>query len=575
MRRSQIILLASGIVLGGLSSCSSSPTDPDDDPNNQTIPTTCEPTNTIELAVGQFAELRGNAAALVCFQSSTVHASYVLVATSAATTGGGATSFRFEATGTTPAVLPPNPVSPEPALTPATGAEGGLSEDFRFHVRMREEAEQELAARAVQEAIRSSSPPAFAPAAAPPAVGALLTLNAQSASGQQCSNPINVVGRVMVVSNKAIVVADTANPSVGFTTEDYQSFATFFDAHISPLTEEHFGALTDIDGNERTILLFTKEVNRLTSSGSSSYIGGFFHPRDLLMSGCATSNRGELLYLMVPDPTGSINSNPRSVNFVLGITASTMVHEQQHLINAARRQHVLQLSGNARNEETWLNEGLSHLAEELLFYRMAQRAPETNLSLTNIQNTGRVLELNAFQMANFQRFKEFLISPSSSSPYHKTDDLSNRGASWSFLRYVVDRQPVGHSQFLRNLVSSSTVGISNLSGAIGGTSTFAEWLADWSVAVYADDRVTNSSDRHKLWSWNTPTLIPGASPANYPIQTYTLASGAAQTQLLAEGGSVYFRFGVDPGPVGRVKVTPIGGGQALPVTLRLTLLRTR
>jgi hypothetical protein len=284
---------------------------------------------------------------------------------------------------------------------------------------------------------------------------------------------------------------------------------------------------------------------------------------------------GELLYLMVPDPNGTINGNPRSVNFVQGITASTMVHEQQHLINAARRQLVLQLSGNARNEETWLNEGISHLAEELLFYRMSQRTPENNYSLNNIQGFGRILELNAFQMANFNRFREFLVSPSTGSPYHLTDGLNNRGASWSFLRYVVDRQPAAHEQFLRNLVSSSTRGIANLSGAIGGTSTFAEWVADWSVAVYADDRVNNSSDRHRLRSWNTPTLIPNSTPVNYPIQTVSLTSGVTRTQSLVEGGSVYFRFGVDPDLVGRVKVTPTSGGQAPPSTLRLTLLRTR
>jgi hypothetical protein len=370
------------------------------------------------------------------------------------------------------------------------------------------------------------------------------------------------------------VVADTANPAGGFTTADYQSFATFFDAQISPLTDEYFGVVTDIDDNDRTILLFTREVNRLTSSGASSYIGGFFHPRDLLSkSACSASNAGEILYLLAPDPNGTINSNPRSVSFVQGITASTMVHEQQHLINAGRRQITLQLSGNARNEETWLNEGISHLAEELLFYRMAQRAPENNYNLSNLQFGGDVSELDSYQAANFHRFRLFLASPSSSSPYHKTDELNNRGANWSFLRYVVDRQPAGHAQFLRNLVSSSTIGIANLSGAIGGANIFAEWLADWSVAVYADDRVNNSSDRHKLRSWNTPTLIPNAS--TYPIQTVTLVSGAARTQSLVEGGSVFFRFGVDPGEVGRVKVTPTGGGLAPPITLRLTLLRTR
>lgn len=588
MHRTPTFISGAGLLLLGLSACGSDPLDPDDDPDNQTIPTTCEATNTFELAVGEFVELRGNAAALVCMRAGGSLASYVLVATSAATSGAASSTFTFQASGTTQSVSPPTPVGPEPVAAPVVQAGGsGLVEDFDFHVNLREETARTL------PALSGGTPPESPSraAAAPPAVGQILQLNAQAASGQQCSNPIQVAGRVELISEKAIVVADTMNPSGGFSASDFQYFASFFDAHVSPLTEEYFGTVTDIDANQRTILLFTREVNRLTPAGSASYVGGFFHPRDLIAkAGCPTSNEGEILYLLVPDPNGTVNGNPRSHSFVLGVTGSTLTHEQQHLINASRRQLVLKLTGDARNEVTWLNEGLSHVSEELLFYRMAGREPESNLSANNLGP--RISELNLYQAANFQRIREYLLDPSSSSPYHSTDGLDTRGASWSFLRYVVDRQPGGHALFLRNLVSSSTIGIENLSGAIGGTDRLAEWLADWAVALYADDRIStfNSSDRHRLRSWNQPTLIntlqgsgalgPECMPvpqtsAGYPICARSIPAGTTASVSLARGGSAYFRFGVDPETVGRVKVTPTSGGIAPPTTLRLTLLRTR
>ena len=44
-----------------------------------------------------------------------------------------------------------------------------------------------------------------------PAIGSLVTLNGNGESN--CSNPINVIGRIAAVSTTAIVVADTANPT--------------------------------------------------------------------------------------------------------------------------------------------------------------------------------------------------------------------------------------------------------------------------------------------------------------------------------------------------------------------------
>ena len=53
----------------------------------------------------------------------------------------------------------------------------------------------------------------------------------------------DVVARVAAVSTTAIVVADTANPTGGFTDAEYLSFATVFDTLIGPLDIQNFGNL--------------------------------------------------------------------------------------------------------------------------------------------------------------------------------------------------------------------------------------------------------------------------------------------------------------------------------------------
>ena len=70
--------------------------------------------------------------------------------------------------------------------------------------------------------------------------------------------------------------------------------------------------------------------------------------------------------MLVPDPTGAVNSNVRTVSFVRGNTTGTLGHEFQHMINGLRRAYV---TGASFFETGFLNEGLSHIAEELMFYR--------------------------------------------------------------------------------------------------------------------------------------------------------------------------------------------------------------
>jgi hypothetical protein len=566
-----------------MSSCTSSPSGPDG-PDDQDVPTVCGASNTVELAVGQATEMTGTGARFFCARAGDEAAEFVLVAFAAATTS---LEFTVESSNTLQAQGPPFP-APEARAAERPSVADALSaapvRDVAFEAALRAREWRELTPLVTRSEVTARATVLDAPAAVVPSVGDFLTFNAQSNSS--CSDPIFVTGRVAAISQKAIVVADTANPSGGFSTADYQHYAATFDTLIAPIALQNFGDVTDIDANDRTILLFTQEVNRRTASGSQTFTAGFFFSRDLFpkqtplggnLQACLHSNQAEMLYLMVPDPNGEVNGNTRSKSFVQQLMLSAIIHESQHLINAGRRLYVQMLGGATWNEEVWLNEGLSHAAEELLFYRASGLAPGGNLSPTALQAAGpsAVTAFNRHQANNLLRFHDHLATPPNSSPFNTVDNLATRGASWSFLRYAADRRGGSQSAFFFPLVNSSTRGLDNLEEVLGGETTVYQWLSDWAVAAYADDRVAGSEARHTDRSWNHPAMHATLSQAGapYPIQTRALVAGSPRTQQLVRGGAAYFRFSVAAGEAGEVEAT--SNGTTPPATLRVTLLRTR
>ena len=73
--------------------------------------------------------------------------------------------------------------------------------------------------------------------------------------------------------------------------------------------------------------------------------------------------------MLAPDPLAQFGDQ-RKKSDVVNNTTGTLAHEYQHLINAGRRLYV----NNAEFFETvWLNEGLSHIAEELLYYKRERK----------------------------------------------------------------------------------------------------------------------------------------------------------------------------------------------------------
>ena len=276
----------------------------------------------------------------------------------------------------------------------------------------------------------------------PLSLGDVITLNVNG--NDACSNAVYHPARVVAIGEHALILNDTLNPKGGFSTADFQRYAARFDTLVYPLDVANFGEPTDIDKNGRIAILFTRAVNELTAAKSPQYVGGFAFSRDLFPTtatlraqACAGSNEGEFFYMLTPDPSGTINSNVRTPGFVDSVTTAVLAHEFQHIINSSRRLYV---NNTPAFEEKWLDEGLAHVAEELLFYRESGFAPRSNLDLAALRaSLATRLAYNGDMSGNGSRYRTYLVASAANSPYSPNDSLQTRGAAWSFLRYAVDR----------------------------------------------------------------------------------------------------------------------------------------
>ena len=405
------------------------------------------------------------------------------------------------------------------------------------------------------------------------AVGDLVVLNANAVNA--CAEPVPRTGRVVAVGTRSVVVADADNPAGGLAAADYAGAAATFDTLVVPFATEAFGEPSDVDGNGRVVLFFTRGVNELTTRDPSGlYDAGFFLVRDLFPrtatdpdAACAGSNVGELLYLMVPDPRGTINRNPITVAAVTAGLTRTLIHEYQHLVNASRRLYV---NTNAEDwEATWLDEGLSHIAEELLFYRVARLAPRRNLDAAAVRGTAAPARaFETLQLGNFGRLLEYLAAPNQSSPFAEQDSPAARGAAWSFLRYVADHREGSEAAFWRRLANGTAVGFDNLRAALG--SVPAPLLRDWATSLLTDE-LPAATAAFQQPSWNLRSLLTttGPAPGAYPLASIQLAGATPISIPVVGGGTAYLRFAVAANTTGGVY------WDALPSYASMTLVRTR
>ena len=476
-------------------------------------------------------------------------------------------------------------LSPVPSAASRVAATAAPTPDLAFESRLRDEeragltpriavARQEMRARMTASTSAAPSAPRRAALPATVKLGDMVTVNVNGT--QNCTNAIYHRARVAAISAHAIVLADSLNPAGGFTDADYARYAARFDSLVYPLDVGAFGEPTDIDGNGRIGLIFTLEVNRLTPMGSPMYIGGFTFSRDLFpvtatgrAEACPTSNEGEFFYLMAPDPLGRVNGNRRTTGFVDTNTTAVIAHEFEHLINSSRRLYV----NNAPEfEEKWLDEGLAHIAEELLFYHEAGLAPRANLNAPDIQASSRrstAFNLDMTGGGNTTRYRGYLYNPSRSSPYAADDSLNTRGAAWNLLRYLADRASGTDGNIFFRLANGPAVGMANLQNVFG--KDISTKVRDWATSHAVDDVAAASAElQQPSWNWHS---IYSVLFGSYPLQLPSLVEGTTYSGSIVAGGAAYYRFSV-PGD-GTATLTLGGKSRASGSHLQLVVVRTR
>lgn len=407
-----------------------------------------------------------------------------------------------------------------------------------------------------------------------PSVGDILTFNVPRTGENGCEATANPrVGEVVGVTSQTIVVADTLAPPNGLGHEAYAQLGADFDRWGYSVVEQYFGEPSDLDENGRVIAFFTEAVNQLSDRQGDSIIFGMFWPGDLFPAeDCATSNYAEIFYMAVADQNGTVGPEVDSTA-IRRSAVSTMGHEFQHLVNAARRLYEPPQATDF--EEVWLNEALSHITEELMFFERTNAEPGQNIDVDWLRQADtRSSAFNDFQIQNVQRLAIFLEAPDTAAASLLDPDapLASRGSGWHFMRYAADRKG-SQADIWWDLVNTANSGMTNLQQVLDAN--VDNWVRDWSAAVFADDEAPVDA-RFTFPSWNMRDIYPAIQSRDeqvypeYPLRIRELDDSQPVDLDLAAMTAAFLQIGVESGDTATITFTS-GGGEP-PSELRVSVV---
>lgn len=294
-----------------------------------------------------------------------------------------------------------------------------------------------------------------------------------------------VIADLRYTGTKCLVYADvdtSLNPANNFDQIHFDQLGQAFDNSIEATNVSYFGGYSDVDGNGKVIILITPVVNRLTPGGSGGFIAGFFLSVDLYSPPqvpTGTSNQAEIFYLIAADPEAEFNPGipPFPIDFAAEENISTTAHEHEHMISISHR--IFNEGGVT--QETWLEEGMAHMAEDL----------------------------NGLHDANMGRADIYLQDPGAISLEHSTAPLNQRGGIYLFLRLLADRYG---EDVLRDIVQSRCTGRACIQNVTGRN--FYDLFAEFLAALYLSGKGITADPRFNFTSidladYGTVATFPG------------------------------------------------------------------
>jgi hypothetical protein len=381
-----------------------------------------------------------------------------------------------------------------------------------------------------------------------------------------------VTARLRFAGTRVLLYVDTLANSA-LSDGELQGMGALYDQRLAPAVTASFGDGSDIDGNGRVVFLLTPTVNALvtaTQCASTGFIRGFFYNHDLTSTDI-TSNRAEIFYAYVPDEGGRWSCAHRKAD-VLANLPPTFMHELQHMISFG--EHALERNGPA--EEVWLNEALSHMAEEIgsLSYETRFPAPSGRTNPASIFPDSASPFINPNLLYSYRYLFSSATYSLTSCAVGTFCTLAERGGTWLMLRWIADQQGAAT---LRRLVETNLAGRANLEAATGRST--AALLGEFALAVSTDSisgmpRSTapaslrfNSRNLRRLYrSLFDAFGIAGGVGRSFPIEPLPLAAASAVTGTMRPGTFLTYRLRLTEGVPTAVLRFLAGDGTPFPLT---------
>ncbi len=311
--------------------------------------------------------------------------------------------------------------------------------------------------------------------------------------------------------------------------EDSAHYPASFWATIGPIFEERiypvdtrvFGAESDVDRNGKLTLFFTHELGAHLDGG---WLIGYFGNNDLLRvrdqsrdcSGTA-SNHADILY-MNDIANGQANGYGSS-DLAGSVFPATIAHELQHLINLNQR---CLLRACTEPEATWVNEGLSKVAEDL-----------TGFGWNGAQGRWEGAQYLARAEGALKGYDGRSLTA------WEGDPIGNYQAAHSFMRYFTDRSG---GSFAGNLTQQA--GLTHTLGM-----PLPRALAEWATALLFSNE---TSSPLPSFSFSGTGWSPFHARLRY-LDYRDLSPGGAVASLRADGFGA-FVSGAGLGAAARITV---------------------
>jgi hypothetical protein len=357
-------------------------------------------------------------------------------------------------------------------------------------------------------------------------------LRSADVSGTQPSDYVQVASTARYVGTHSVIYLDTAAPvEGGYTPEDLVAIGSLFDDYLHPIDVDAFGGETDVNGDGLVLVLLTDRVTQLIGCGQDQIVVGLFFAVDLIADHVG-SNNAEIFYGLAPNEACGVD-RVQAVEALPGV----FIHEFQHMINYG--QHVLQRDGDA--EDTWLDEGLAGMAEEL----GGRLVPDDRCANNDC--------LTQFHSSNFVNAYDYLAQLNSAyliGPRQPPIPLTQYGATWLFVRWLADHfaaEPMLGTDLTRALVQTTRTGAENVVSAV--ELPFDRLIGEWQLANYLEDHPDfgdlTAGTRFGYTSWNIREVYasfhqqnPGQFPRAYPLEPDVFAAGdyVRTGELLAGSG---------------------------------------